>query len=105
MYGRVERAWRQVVKDEHEFYLHIREGVLQDMLFLFMDKELVVQGKAHYLNMKDYALFDVDGRTFELRWVWHWWGHPISVVLMHKGSILYQYGTNRAAQDDVIESK
>ena len=105
MYYRIKRQWRQVVKTEHQFDLDIREGFFRDTILLYMDNQLVAQGQAYYGKLRDYALFDVDGRTFELRWVWHWWGHPISVVLMHKGRTLYQYGSDRAAQDDVIESR
>lgn len=49
-------------------------------------------------------LFEVDGRTFELRWVWNMWiGNPESIVIMHKGRVLAQYGSDRAAQDEIIK--
>jgi len=103
-YGRLQQHWVVPVKTEHQFYLDVREGFFKDTLSLSVDEKLKAQGTASIGKLKDYALFDVDGRTFALRWVWGMWsGNPLSIVIMHKGRILAQYGNDRAAQDDVVE--
>lgn len=102
---RIRKNWHMTVKTPHTFHLDIREGFFNDTLRLYVDEYLAVEAQAGVAGFQDYALFDVDGRTHELRWVWSYWtGNPISIVVMHKGRILAQYGTDRAAQDDILQS-
>lgn len=103
-YLRIRKSWQITVKDSHNFHLAVKEGIVNDSLKLFVDYELVVKAKAGMSGRKGYALFDVDGRTHELRWFWNMWsGNPESILVMHKGRILAQYGSDRASEDDIIE--
>ncbi|GAB5490413.1 MAG: hypothetical protein Phog2KO_06280 [Phototrophicaceae bacterium] len=103
-YLRIRQNWQITVKESHTFHLDVKEGFANDTLKLFVDDELVVKAKAGISGWKGYALFDVDGRTHELRWSWNMWsGNPESIVVMHKGRILAQYGSDRASEDDIIE--
>ena len=101
---RIRQNWQITVKTTHMFHLDVTEGFANDTMRLYVDDELVVTAKAGLSGTKGYELFEVDGRTFELRWVWSLLsGNPQSIVVMHKGRILAQYGSDRAAQDDIIE--
>ena len=100
---RIRQNWQITVKDPHTFHLDVKEGFANDTLRLYVDDELLVEAKAGINGTKGYDLFEVDGRTFELRWVWNMWiGNPESIVIMHKGRVLAQYGSDRAAQDEII---
>lgn len=102
---RIKKNWQVVVKTPHTFHLDIREGFFNDTLRLYVDDALAVEAQAGISGFQDYALFDVDGRTHELRWKWNiWTGNPESIVVMHKGRILARYGSDRAAQDDILNS-
>jgi hypothetical protein len=99
MYGSLSEKWIINVKTEHEFHIHSIEGFFQDNLWLYVDDELLVHAKVDIFRIKGYQLFDVDGRTFELRWLWSWLGgSPVSIVIMYKGRILAQYGNEKAAR-------
>jgi hypothetical protein len=101
MYFRMTHNWEIAVKTPHMFRLELREGLFRDTLRLFVDDELMTTGTASTLNPNGVRLFDVDGRTFELKWEWHrWLGDPKSIVLMHKGRILARYGGDSAAKID-----
>lgn len=100
MYFSLTETWLITVKTEHEFRVHAVEGLFQDSLKLYLDDELVAHAKVHIFSLKGYQLVEVDGRTLEFRWVWGLpSGHPISIVIMHKGRILAQYGNDKAAKD------
>lgn len=102
---RIKKNWQVVVKTPHTFHLDIREGFFNDTLRLYVDDTLAVEAQAGINGFQGYALFDVDGRTHELRWKWNFWtGNPESIVVMHKGRILARYGSDRAAQDDILNS-
>lgn len=102
---RIRKNWQFQVKTTHQIHLYIKEGFWNDTILLYVDDELVVSDNIDLLRLKDYALFDIDGRTHELRWIWSFWtGNPNSIVVMHKGRILAQYGNDRAAKDDILES-
>lgn len=105
-FRRIRQNWQVTVKDTHTFHLDVKEGFANDTLKFYVDDELKITAKAGMSGTQGYELFEVDGRTFELRWVWNLWiGNPVSIVVMHKGRILAQYGSDRAAQDDIIESE
>ncbi|MEM9951461.1 MAG: hypothetical protein AAF846_07670 [Chloroflexota bacterium] len=101
---RIRENWQLIVKEPHTIHLYIKEGFLHDTIKLFVDDELVVAAKAGVTGWQGYALFDIDGRTHELRWVWNMLtGNPSSIVIMHKDRILAQYGSDRASQDDILD--
>lgn len=51
-------------------------------------------------------LFEVDGRIFELRWIWGFFsGNPKSIVIVYKGRTLARYGSDQAAQIELEESE
>ncbi len=102
-FGKIDQNWQLSVKTSHEFRLYVKENTFIDRVKLYVDDVLVAKGIASLWNLKDYSLFDVDGRTLELRWVWKRTGDPISILIMHKGRILAQYGSDRAAKDDYFE--
>jgi hypothetical protein len=105
MYISVSESWLVTIKTEHEFRTHAVEGFFEDNLRLYVDDNLVAHAKINLFAMKGYEVFDVDGRTLELRWLWSWLaGSPVSIVIMHKGRILAQFGSNKAADDALIES-
>jgi hypothetical protein len=86
--------------------LYIKEGFWNDTISLYVDDKLLVIDKINLLRLRDYALFEIDGRTHELRWIWSMWtGNPSSIVVMHKGRIIAQYGDDRAAKDNWFEDK
>lgn len=100
----LNRHWKITVKTKHDFELDVQENILVDVLKLYVDDVLVAKGTASYFNLKNYCLFNVDGRILELRWVWNWrTGNPLSILIMHKGRILAQYGSDRAAKDDFFD--
>jgi hypothetical protein len=103
MYFSLTESWIIHVKTRHEFRIHAIEGIFEDNLRLYVDEELVAHVKVNVLRIKGYQLFDVDGRTLEFRWLWSWLaGDPVSIVIMHKGRILAQYGNDKAANDATI---
>jgi len=103
---RIRRNWQITAKTIHTISIDIREGFFNDTMRLYPDDELLASVKAGLSGVQGYRLFDVDGRTFELRWVWNMLiGNPESVVIMHKGRILAQYGSDRAAKDDVLTDR
>lgn len=102
----IRQNWQITVKSTHMFHLHVKEGFFNDTMRLYVDDELVVTAKAGMSGWRGYELFEVDGRTFELRWVWSFMsGNPQSILIMHKGRILAKYGSERAAEDDILESE
>lgn len=103
---RIRRNWQITVKTTHTISLDIREGFFNDTMSLYVDDALLATIKAGLLGWRGYHLFDVDGRILELRWVWSLMsGNPQSIVIMHKGRILAQYGSDRAAEDDILENE
>ena len=103
MYFSLTETWIIDIKTRHEFRIHAVEGFFEDNLRLYVDEEIVAHAKVNAFRTKGYALFDVDGRTLELRWVWSMLaGDPVSIVVMHKGRVLAQYGTAKAAIDSVV---
>lgn len=103
-YVRIRENWQLTVKTPHIIHLDVREGFFNDSIELYVDDERVVTATAGVSSWQGYSLFDIDGRTHELRWVWSWLsGNPKSIVIMHKGRILAQYGSDRASQDDVLK--
>ena len=102
-FWRIRKNWHLTVKTPHTLHLYIREGFFNDTVELYVDDALATTVHAGISAMQGVQLFDIDGRTHELRWVWSWLtGNPISIVIMHKGRILAQYGSDRAAQDDIL---
>jgi hypothetical protein len=103
MYFSLTETWTISVKTPHEFRIHAVEGFFEDNLRLYVDDELVAHAKVNLFSIKGYQIFDVDGRTLELRWLWGMLaGNPVSIVIMHKGRILAQYGNDKAANDATI---
>jgi hypothetical protein len=103
MYFSLTESWIIHIKGRHEFRIHAIEGIFEDNLRLFVDEELVAHVKVNMFRLKGYQLFEVDGRTLEFRWLWSWLaGDPVSIVVMHKGRILAQFGDNKAADDVLI---
>ncbi|MGB7338474.1 MAG: hypothetical protein WBC91_06240 [Phototrophicaceae bacterium] len=103
-YLRIRQNWQLIVKEPHTVHLDVREGFINDTIELYVDEDLVATAKAGLVGASGYQLFDIDGRTHELRWVWSLMsGNPVSIVIMHKDRILAQYGSDRAAQDDLIQ--
>lgn len=100
---RIKKNWQVTVKTPHTFHLYVKEGFFNDTIQLYIDEDLVVEAKAGVSGWKGYTLFDVDGRTMELRWVWSLLtGNPVSILVMHKDRIIAQYGSDAAAKDDVL---
>jgi hypothetical protein len=103
-YFRITHNWQITVKKPHWFRLELREGFFRDDIRLYVDDELAATGEIRafpLIRLKGATLFDVDGRTFELKWEWNFWtGNPKSLVIMHKGRILAQYGNDSAAKID-----
>ena len=105
-YLRIRKNWQFQVKTTHQIHLYIKEGFWNDTISLYVDDKLLVIDKINLLRLRDYALFEIDGRTHELRWIWSkWTGNPSSIVVMHKGRIIAQYGDDRAAKDNWFEDK
>lgn len=103
---RIRRNWQITGKSMHTVSLDVREGFFNDTMNLYIDDALVRTAKAGISGFRGYELFELDGRTHELRWVWSMFtGNPKSIVIMHKGRILAQYGSDRAAEDDILESE
>ena len=99
-YIRINEEWSMPVKSEHHFRLDVREGLFNDTLRLYVDDELIATGKINIFDLKGKTPFMVDGRMFELRWVWSWWtGNPLSIVVMRNGRMLAMYGCEVAAND------
>lgn len=106
LYFRIQRNWELRVKMIHQIHLDVREGFWRDKILLYVDDELLVHDTVSIRHIKDYALFDIDGRTHELRWIWSFFaGFPLSIVLMYKGQILAKYGDERAAKDDFLNQE
>lgn len=102
---RIRQNWQITVKTTHMLHLDVKEGFFNDTMRLYIDDALIVTAKAGMSGRQGYELFEMDGRTHELRWVWSLMsGNPSSIVIMHKGRILAQYGSDRAAEDDILES-
>jgi len=102
---KIRRNWQIQARTTHTVHLHVREGFFNDKIYLYVDDQQVVEAQAGLVGASGYALFEIDGRTHEFRWIWNMLiGNPTSIVIMHKGHILAQYGSDRAAQDDILDS-
>lgn len=101
---RIKRNWQLAGKEMRTVSLDVREGFFNDTMRLYVDDVLVATEKAGMAGRAGYTLFEIDGRTHELRWVWSFLsGNPISIVIMRKGRILAQYGNDRAAEDAIYD--
>lgn len=103
-YLRFKRTWAIQMKTMHHVHLHVTEGFFNDRIRLYVDDYLAVDRQAGVTTgMTGYELFTIDGRELVLCWAWHWLtGNPLSIVILHKDRILARYGTDRAAQDDIL---
>ena len=102
-YIRINEEWTMPIKTDHHFRLDVREGFINDKLKLLVDDEVVATGTINMWNLKGVTSFMVEGRMFELRWIWSWWtGNPLSIVVMRNGRMLAMYGCEEAAKDDAF---
>lgn len=103
-YIRINEEWTMPVKGEHHFRLDVREGFFNDVLRLYVDDEEVATGNINLFHLKGMTSFMVEGRFFELRWIWNrWTGNPLSIVIMRNGMMLAMYGCEEAARDDLFK--
>lgn len=97
---KISKNWQIQGKTPHNVHLHIKEGFFNDTLTLYVDQDKVLEARAGLAGAHGSALFEIDGRTHELRWMWNMLiGNPSSIVIMLKGRILAQYGSDAAADD------
>lgn len=100
---RLKRTWSVQMRTMHQVHLHLSEGFVRDRLRLYVDEDLVLEARPSFYNMKGLELFEIDGREVELRWLWSFWtGNPESIVLVHKGHLLAQVGSDRALDDSLF---
>lgn len=103
-YFRIKENWHINMKTPHTLFLDVREGFFWDTLRLYVNDSLLAEATITVFRKQGYRLFDIDGRTLELRWLWdHLGGNPLSIILMHKDRILIQYGSDAAAKLDFEE--
>lgn len=103
-YFRINEEWEMPVKTVHYFRLHVSEGFFRDTLNLYVDDEIVATGTITMFDLKGMTSFLVDGRLFELRWIWNMWtGNPLSIVIMRHDKMMAMYGCEEAAKDDALK--
>ncbi len=94
---RIQRDWDFQVKELHHLKLVVREGFFNDTIELYLDGMLVVSARAGYSGWEGVQPFDIDGRTFELRWVWNLLtGNPASIMVTYDERIFAQFGNDSA---------
>lgn len=97
---RIDKSWDFQVKELHNVRLDVREGFFNDMMRLYIDGYLVVTAKAGLVGARGSETFEIDGRLFQMRWIWNMWtGNPASIVIVYNERIFAQIGTDRAAWD------
>ncbi|MCA9914186.1 MAG: hypothetical protein KC496_12605, partial [Anaerolineae bacterium] len=88
------------VKQMHHLRLVVREGFFNDTIELYLDGMLVTSAKAGFTAWRGSTSFDIDGRMFELRWVWNMLsGNPASIMVTYGERVFAQYGSDAALQD------
>jgi len=98
-FWRIQRDWDFQVKELHHLRLVVREGFFNDTLELMLDGYVVVSVKAGMSAWQGKTTFDIDGRVFELRWIWNMLtGNPVSILVMYDERVFAQYGSDAALQ-------
>lgn len=97
---RITREWDFQVKEMHTVRLEVQEGFFNDTMRVFVDGYEAVKTKAGMSAVRGSVPFEIDGRTFDLAWVWNMWtGNPASIVIAYDGRVFAQVGTDRALRD------
>lgn len=97
---RITEEWDFQVKEMHNVRLDVREGFFNDTLRLYVDGYEVVQAKAGLIAVKGSVPFEIDGRVFDLMWIWNMWtGNPASIVIAYNGRVFAQVGSDKALQN------
>lgn len=97
---RINKEWDFPVKEQHHVRLEVREGFFNDTMRLYVDGYLVVEARAGMVGATGYRDFEIDGRIFQLRWIWNMFtGNPSSIVIVYNGRIFAKVGNDRAAHD------
>lgn len=96
---RIQRDWDFQVKEMHHLRLVVREGFFNDTIELILDGMIVVSAKAGFSSWAGKTTFDIDGRIFQLRWVWNaLTGNPTSILVTYDERIFAQYGNESALE-------